>query len=112
MANRRRARIIPTEYWPELQPLLLFPDQEAYEVIRPVVLFGFTPLERSQETGVSARTIYRKAQHFEQHGLPGLLEAEERADSKRLLPQPIRRAIVQLKAEYPAFSAHELARQT
>jgi hypothetical protein len=56
MANRRRARIIPTDSWPELQPLLLFPDQESYEVIRPVVLFGFTPLERSQETGVSARS--------------------------------------------------------
>ena len=48
MANRRRARITPTDSWPELQPLLLFPDQEDYEVIRPVVLFGFTPLERSQ----------------------------------------------------------------
>ncbi len=47
MANRRRARIIPTDSWPELQPLLLFPDQEAYEVIRPIVLSGFTPLERS-----------------------------------------------------------------
>jgi putative transposase len=110
MAIRRRARITPTEYWPELQPLLLYPEQEDYEVIRPVVLFGFTPLERSQETGVSARSIYRKAQRFEQHGLPGLLEAEESADSKRLLPRVIRRAIVELKAEYPAFSAHELAR--
>jgi len=110
MANRRRARSIPTDFWPELQPLLLFADQEAYEVIRPVVLFGFTPLERSQETGVSARSIYRKAQRFEQHGLPGLLEAEEQLDSRRLLPRVIRRAIVELKAEYPAFSAHELAR--
>src|SRR5215212_86786 len=110
MANRRRARIIPTDYWPELQPLLLFPDQEAYEVIRPVVLFGFTPLERSQETGVSARSIYRKAQRLEQQGLPGLLEAEEQPDSKRLLPRVIRQAIVELKAEYPAFSAHGLAR--
>jgi len=81
MANRRRARITPTDSWPGLQPLLLFPDQEAYEVIRPVVLFGFTPLERSQETGVSARSIYHKAQRFEQHGMPGLLEAEERANS-------------------------------
>jgi DNA-directed RNA polymerase specialized sigma24 family protein len=110
MANRRRARIIPTDSWPELQPLLLFPDQEDYEVIRPVVLFGFTPLERSQETGVSARSIYRKAQRFEQHGLPGLLEAEEEPDSRRLLPRVIRRALAELKAEYPAFSSHELAR--
>ena len=28
MANRRQARIIPTEYWLELQPLLLFPAQD------------------------------------------------------------------------------------
>jgi putative transposase len=110
MAIRRRARITPTDSWPELQPLLLYPDQEDYEVIRPVVLFGFTPLERSQETGVSARSIYRKAQRFEQYGLPGLLETDEQPDSKRLLPRVIRRAIAELKAEYPPLSAHELAR--
>src|SRR5687767_7474884 len=27
MANRRRARITPTDSWPELQPLLLFSDE-------------------------------------------------------------------------------------
>jgi hypothetical protein len=79
MANRRRARITPTDSWPELQLLLLLADQENYEVIRPVVLFGFTPLERSQDAGISARRIYRKAQHFEQYGLPGLLKAEEQS---------------------------------
>ena len=36
-------------------------------------------------------------------------EVEEAADSKRRLPQPIRRAIVQLKAEYPPFRPNELA---
>ena len=42
--------------------------------------------------------------------LPGLLGAEEQPDSGRPLPRVIRRALVELKAEYPAFSAYELAR--
>jgi len=32
--------------------------QITYEIIRPVVLWGQTPKERGEETGMSARTIY------------------------------------------------------
>ena len=41
--------------------------------------------------------------------MESLFEVEERPESKRLLPPNIRRAIVQLKAEYPAFRPNELA---
>jgi putative transposase len=110
MPPRKLARIEPTDDWPYLQLQFEWPEQEAYEVVRPVVLFGFTPAERAEQTGISASTIYRKATRFEQLGIRGFLESEPEApDSKRLLPQAIRRAIVQLKAEYSAFRPNELA---
>jgi transposase len=109
MPPRTRARIEPTDDWPYLQLQFDWPEQQAYEVVRPVVLFGFTLAERAQQTGLAASTVYRKVTRFEQLGMRGLLEAEEDPDSKRLLPQPVRRAIAQLKAEYPAFRPNELA---
>ena len=109
MPAPRRSRIEPTEDWPELQLSFHWPEQTGYELIRPVVLFGFTPAERAQQTGMAARTIARKAHRFDTVGMQGLFETEEAADSKRLLPPHIRRAIIELKAEYPAFRPHELA---
>ena len=34
--------------------------QILYEIIRPVVLFGLTSVERAKETGKPARTIHRR----------------------------------------------------
>src|SRR2546430_13150240 len=45
-------------------------------------------------------TLFRS----EQHGLPGLLEAEEPADSKRLLPQPIDRKSTRLNSSHSQIS--------
>jgi hypothetical protein len=69
MAHRKHARIEPTDNWPYLQLQFDWPEQEEYEVIRPVVLFGFTPAERAQQTGISASTIYRKTSRFERPGI-------------------------------------------
>jgi hypothetical protein len=69
MPLRKLARIEPTDDWPYLQLQFEWPEQEAYEVVRPVVLFGFTPAERAQQTGISASTIYRRATRFEQLGI-------------------------------------------
>src|SRR3954447_26796437 len=110
MPPRKLARIEPTDDWPYLQLQFEWPEQEAYEVVRRVALFGFTPAERAQQTGLSASTIYRTATRFEQLGIRGFLEPEPEAHvSKRLPRQAIRRASVQLKAEYRAFRPTELA---
>src|SRR3954463_12855402 len=109
MPLRKRRRIEPTEDWPQLQLQFTWPEQVTYELIRPVVLFGFTPAERAQQTGMPARTIARKANRFDTLGMQGLVETEEAADSKRLLPAHIRNAIAELKAEYPALRPYELA---
>ncbi len=64
--------------------------------------------ERSEETGSSERTLYRKAARFEEEGLESLFDAA--SAKRRKLPPVIRRMIVELKAEYPRFSLGEIAR--
>jgi putative transposase len=108
MASRKRALLEPTDDWQQLQFQLDWPEQTRYELIRPVVVFGAPPVERAQQTGVSARTIYRRVSRFDDLGMQSLFEAEP-VEDKRALPVAIRQTIVQLKAEYPPFRANELA---
>ena len=57
MPARKRQRIEPTEDWTQLQFRLDWPEQTGYELIRPVVVFGSSPLDRAEQTGVSPRSI-------------------------------------------------------
>src|SRR5215212_5717926 len=109
MPARKRERIEPTDDWSQLQLRLDWPEQAGYELIRPVVVFGHSPVDRAEQTSTSSRSIYRKVARFDQLGMESLFEVEERPESKRLLPPNIRRVIVQLSAEYPAFRPNELA---
>ena len=61
MPRAKRHRREPTDDWQQLQPLTQFPEQLTYELIRPVVLFGQTPLERARATGTPQRTLLRVA---------------------------------------------------
>jgi transposase len=108
MASRKRALLEPTDDWEQLQFQLDWPEQTRYELIRPVVVFGAAPVDRSKQTGVSASTIYRRVSRFDEAGMQSLFEAEP-VEDKRALPSAYREAIVQLKAEYPAFRPNELA---
>lgn len=98
---RRRKRIEPTDDWDQLVPLFEWPEQKEYEEIRPLVLFGSSVAERTRVTGTSERTMYRKVERFENEGPQGLFSAE--GAKRQLLPRAIRRMIVDLKAEHPAF---------
>jgi len=106
-----RPRVAPTEDWQQLRLLLDWPEQLAYELIRPVVLFGRSAGERAKETGAAARTIHRKAKRFDQEGLASLFVdgTPQRPEDRRLLPPPLRQLIVDLKAEHPAFRLGEIA---
>ena len=73
--RRRRKRIEPTEDWTQLQLQFQFPEQLAYELIRPVVLFGRSPAERARQTGKAERTIRRKADRFDRFGMASLFGA-------------------------------------
>jgi transposase len=113
MPKQRFEHHEPTHEWQQLRPLLKDPTQVTYEIIRPVILGWETPKERSAETGMSQRTIYYKANLFDQAGMASLLPPDPppvipKLD-KRSLPPPIRQAIVDLRAEYPSFSLHEIA---
>src|SRR3954471_7023309 len=108
MASRKRALLEPTDDWEQLQFQLDWLEQQRYELIRPVVVFGSPPAERAQQTGGSARTIYRRVGRFDELGMQSLFEAEP-VEDKRALPPAYREAIVQLKAEYPPFRPNELA---
>ncbi len=61
MPPQRQQRIEPTDDWRQLELLARAPGQHAYELIRPVVLFGQSPAERAAETGAAERTVYRAA---------------------------------------------------
>src|SRR5215207_10050446 len=89
MASRKRALLEPTDDWEQLQFQLDWREQQRYELIRPVVVFGAPPVERAQQTGVSASTIYRKVSRFDELGMQSLFEAEP-VEDKRALPPAYR----------------------
>jgi putative transposase len=111
MPARKRPRRECTHDWQEIQHYTLWPEQQLYEKIRPVILFGETASERARETGTSERTLYHQARLFEQEGMASLFPKERAPSTEtgRGLPLEMRQLIVNLKAEHPGFRPHELA---
>jgi putative transposase len=107
MSARKRDGVRPTHDWELLLPLFEWPEQEDYETIRPLVLFDVTVAERAAEVGVSASTLYRRLNRFEEEGMESLFGAPT-ARRKRL-PPAARRLILDLKAKYPRFNTNEIA---
>jgi len=60
--RHRRER---TDEWASIKQWTLWPEQELYEQIRPLVLFHETAGERAKEIDVPQRTLSRKADEFE-----------------------------------------------
>lgn len=104
----KRVRLAATDAWVQLRLLCTWPEQEAYELVRPIVLFGHSPTERARQTAVSRSTLYRTATAFVQSGMAGLLPAAPEG-AHRHLPEEIRRAIREIKAEYAPLSLREIA---
>jgi hypothetical protein len=69
MGGTRRRRVEPTDEWEQLKLLCRWPEQLAYEEIRPTVLFGSSVRDWAEETGSSERTLYRKAARFDREGI-------------------------------------------
>lgn len=108
MSPNRRRKAEHTEEWQWLLPLFEWPEQEEYELIRPLVLFGDSVAERAVETSSSERTLYRKISGFENEGMLSLFGTEPA--KRQVLPLSIRRMILDLKAEYPPLNANEISR--
>ena len=110
MPSAKRAQREVTEDWEQLRMFVASPQQEAYELLRPIVLFGRTPAERARETGVAERTLRRKADRFDVTGMASLFETTASATTdRRALPAEIRQAILALKAEYAPLRPNEIA---
>jgi putative transposase len=110
MPGRKRQRRERTHDWQEIEQLALWPEQEIYERLRPIVLFGETAAERSKETGVSERTLHHQANLFEQEGMASLFRKEPPPiEPGRSLPPEMCQLIVDLKAEYSGFSLREIS---
>jgi hypothetical protein len=101
----------PTDDGDQLRLLVASPEQEPDELLRPIVLVGQPPAARARETGVPERTRRRKAARFDAHGMRSLFALDPPpVGDKRRLPPEVRRAILERKAEYPAFGRREIAR--
>ncbi len=111
MPAAKRVRREPTDDWQQLRLYVATPEQEAYALLRPVVLFGQPTSARSRETGVPERTLRRKVARFSAVGMRSLFEPDDPpAPDRRTLPLGIRKAIVELKAEFPPLGPFEIAR--
>jgi len=95
-----------------IQQWTLWPEQELYEQIRPLVLFHETAGERAKEIGVPQRTLSRKADEFERDGMQSLFSSGEQGGARetgKTLPEEVRQLVVDLYAELPTMSWREIA---
>lgn len=108
MPTAKRSRIEPTDDWQEIQALAPWAEQRTYEQLRPVVLFGRPIEERARETATAERTLYRRVARFDAAGMASLFPPPK-VEKHRRLPDMIRRAIHNLKAEHPPLRGREIA---
>ncbi len=112
MPGSKRTRRERTEEWASIKQWTLWPEQELYEQISPLVLFHETAGERAKEIDVPERTLARKAQAFERYGMASLFSSWEQGgarETSKTLPEEVRQLIVDLHAELPTMPWREIA---
>jgi hypothetical protein len=85
--KRKRVQREHTEDWQMIQQYTLWPERTAYELLRPVVLFGDPATKRAEETGEPRTSQERKADVFDEQGMrawsASLLPGRENSHRKR-----------------------------
>lgn len=112
MPGLKRNRRKRTDEWASIKQYTLWPEQELYEAIRPLVLFNETAGERAKEIDVPQRTLARKADEFERYGMQSLFASGEQGgarETSKTLPPDIRQLIMDLHFELPTMSWREIA---
>ncbi len=111
MPAPKRPRREPTHDWDQIHLYVAWPEQEVYEILRPISLFGETAAERAATTGIAERTLARKADLFDATGMASLFDHKTAATpaDRRQVPADIRQRVLTLKGEYPAFRPREIA---
>src|SRR5256714_2293290 len=97
MPKRKRVQREHTEDWQTIQQYTLWPEQTAYELLRPVVLFGDPTIQRAQETGEPRTSLERKADAFDEQGMVSFFASRPRKqpqETARSLPPDMRQLIV------------------
>jgi hypothetical protein len=85
---KKRPYRAPTDDWQQLSLWTESPEQRAYEVLRPCVLFGHSPAERARQTGVPRRTLYRQVERFDALGMHSLFSPREKGRTSRPMLSP------------------------
>jgi putative transposase len=112
MPGPKRNRRERTDEWASIKQWTLWPEQELYEQIRPIVLFHETAGERAKEIDVPQRTLARKADEFERYGMQSLFSDGSQGGARqtgKTLPEDVRQLIVDLHFELPTMSWREIA---
>ena len=112
MPGPKRSRRERTEEWASIKQWILWPEQELYEQIRPIILFGETAGERAKEIDAAQRTLSRKADEFEHYGMMSLFSSQtprEDVETTKTLPPEMRQLIADLHAELPTMPWREIA---
>jgi hypothetical protein len=110
MPAAKRPRRELTHEWDKISQYVSWPEQETYEVLRAITMFGETPAERAVTTGIAERTLARKADLFDAVGMARLFPEPKRSpEDRRHVPADIRQRVLALKAAYPAFHPQEIA---
>ena len=112
MPKRKRQQREHTEDWQTIQQYTLWPEQTAYELLRPVVLFGDPATGRAKETGEPRTSLERKADDFDEQGMVSLFASKpskQPQETARSLPPDMRQLIVDLRVELPGLSLREIA---
>src|SRR5713101_1686340 len=112
MPGPKRNRRERTDEWASIKQWTIWPEQELYEQIRPLVLFHETAGERAKEIDIPQRTLARKADEFERYGMQSLFPSGEQGGARetgKTLPPEIRQLIVNLHAEMLTMSWREIA---
>jgi predicted DNA-binding protein YlxM (UPF0122 family) len=110
--KRKRVQREHTEDWQTIQQYTIWPEQTAYELLRPIVLFGDPATQRAKETGEPRPTLERKADAFDEQGMVSFFASRPRKqpqETARSLPPDMRQLIVDLRVELPTMSLREIA---
>lgn len=101
-----------SEEFAQLRLKFIDPIQHEYEVIRPIVLFSETIVERSRQTGVERTRVGSQARRFVQQGMLGLVDqrAGQAGRKEHEYPEAVAVHILYLKQLYPPLHYREIVR--
>src|SRR5947199_6603371 len=110
--KRKRIQREHTEDWQTIQQYTLWPEQTAYELLRPVVLFGDPAIGRAQETGEPRTSLERKADAFDEQGMVSFFASRPRKqpqETARSLPPEMHQLIVEQSVEMTNMYDYNIA---